>query len=323
MNAFLRRQLRLFAMVSAITCASTLSSTAQAEILSAESAAYGVNVNLGIGLSATPLSSIVSAGLGPAPVASGTAPTAYNNSNDLASASVNGQLSLLGLGLVDLISFDTGILDVNAQSNVDGTSGSKTTSASATVNNVSLANAGVLGLLVQSIVSLDATVIQSSAVVSGNSGALVAAGTSTIAGAHGVSGNQALLTVLGVEFLLESSPAANTSILHIDNSVLGLGALQGSIDVILNEQVVTGDMDTTAGISVNALTLRFNNLGVNLGLLGVGLLNGELIIGHSEASMLASAVSAQPVPEPGSMALLACGICSCAGYKMRRRQLAA
>ncbi|MEW4491054.1 PEP-CTERM sorting domain-containing protein [Thalassoglobus sp. JC818] len=316
MKTGLRYRVRLLvaAVVSSVAIGSA--GVAQAEIIGANSSAYGANVDLGIGLSLTPLDAIVSAGVGPIPVASGNAPASYNDAQSLASVNASGGISVFGLGLVDLIDFNTGVLDVNAQSNVDGTLGSKTTTASATVNNVSLLNSSLLGIVLQSVVSLDATQIQSTATVAGDSGALVASGTTTITGTHGVSGNQALLTVLGVEFLLESSPIANTPVLTIDASIPGLIGMQGSIDVILNEQIVTGDMSTEAGISVNALALRFNDVGVSIGALGAGLLNGEVIISHSEASMQASA---QPVPEPGSMALLACGLCSCAGYNIRKR----
>ncbi|TWT51700.1 hypothetical protein KOR42_33860 [Thalassoglobus neptunius] len=159
MKTGLRYRVRLLvaAVVSSVAIGSA--GVAQAEIISADSSAYGANVDLGIGLSLTPLDSIVSAGVGPIPVVSGNAPASYNDAQSLASVNANGSISLLGLGPVDLIDFNTGVLDVNAQSNVDGTPGSKTTSASATVNDVSLLNSSLLGIVLQSVVSLDATQI--------------------------------------------------------------------------------------------------------------------------------------------------------------------
>ncbi len=275
-----------------------------AGVISGESSAYGVEVNLGISVAEV---AVITAGLGPFSTSSGTAPAAYNLFNDDDSASALGALNVGGLlGTVNFISLDTGLLETTSVSNVDGGLGGRSTTASATVNDVSLS---ILSLVevdlvtsAETFISLEATAVESNAAVSGDFNALSDTGSTTIAGVGGVGGTQAVLSVLGVEFVLDASAPANTPII-INSSVSGLASLQGSISVILNEQLYSGDSLSSRSIDVNAIHVTFSDVGVNLGALGIGLLNGDVIISHSEAQMSALDTGSA-VPEPSSFALL-------------------
>lgn len=248
----------------ALLCAGALglgmSSAAHATVTSGSSTAYGESVNLTVtplvGLAATVTS-------GPLPVATGTAPAPYDNSNSLLSASVVNVLM-------------TGLLDVHASSNVDGLPGAKFAWASATVND--LAVNLLLGAL-----GINATTIQSTANVSGDFGALTRAGTTTI---ENLSVNPGLLTA-------SATPAPNTVLID----ALGL-------KVTLNEQTATGDGTTDAGLSVNAIDVSFTNFAA-----GLDAVNGNIIISHSDAELMAQAgAGPAAVPEPASMALLGTGL---------------
>lgn len=175
--------------------------------------------------------------------------------------------TLASLNLPGVLS--TGLLVAHATSNVNGTPGIRTASADATVDNLSV----LLGLLT-------ATEVQSTATVSGDYGAFTALGTNTLTG----------LVVNGSPFLFASA-APNTVLLNS----LGL-------TVTLNEQFLTGNSITGFGLAVNAIDISFNNFAN-----GLGIINGNVIISHSEAA-LAGRPSAQAVPEPASLFLLASGL---------------
>jgi len=281
----------------------------RAAIISAESSAYGLSMDLELDIALLPN---VTVGLTPQPTISGTAPAAYNLTNSQASANVDGQVDVGGLlGLVNIIDLETMLLEVNANSNVDGLAGIKSTSANATVNDLNLDINNVILLALNNFISLDATLIQSTASLEGDYGALSATGESTISGTHGLSNNQALLTVAGVDFLLDANAAPNTMI-SINSSVSGLGSFVGNIDVILNEQTLSGDGNSFQSIDVNALRLNFNAVELDLGLISPVSLNGSLTIANSAANM-----SAVPVPEPSTFLFLS--MVGLGGFVSRRR----
>lgn len=129
---------------------------ASAAVINSTSAAFGESVSITttppVGLSVTVTS-------GPLPSVSGTAPAAYNNTQSAVSAVVTGVLS-------------TGLLTVNAFSNVDGLLGNRLTSAMATVNSLTVSILSVLGLT--------ADTVQSFAQIVGDFGSLTPMSTTTI-----------------------------------------------------------------------------------------------------------------------------------------------
>jgi hypothetical protein len=176
--------------------------------------------------------------------------------NTLASINISGLLS-------------TDVLTAHAASNVDGTPGSKSTSADATVDNLSV----LFGML-------RASVIQATASVNGDYGTLQATGGTTLAG-----------------LALNGLPLANVS--AAPNTVL-LDAL--GLTITLNEQITIGDSISSLGLAVNAIDIDFNNV-----VSGIGLINGNIIISHAE-SLMTARPDRQEVPEPATMLLFGAGL---------------
>ena len=256
------------------------------------SSAYGLSVSLNV----TPA---ISVSVGPvAPVGSSAAP-AYNLTNTV--LSVN---QTLGLGTSGLLSFgqgvQTGVIDTSAISAFPVT---PTGSANATVNNLSLglvATSSVPFVAPVTLLSIGANTLVSDSSVEGF-GAPSATGNATITGLT-VSG-----TALGgliVNGGLFVNPAANSQLLNL----LGLR-------IVLNEQIPSGNNVSTAGIATNAIHVAFTNF-----LLGTNLLNGDIIVSHSQASI--TGVGAVPgVPEPAVWAQMIAGF-ALVGAVARRRKTA-
>ena len=302
-------KLGLFVVVSSLLIVSSIESSARADVTSGTASAFGVEANVGqtATFGGVFFSSTLSAG--PTPTASGTAPPAFNNSNSA--------FSLVAVSTVGA-SVQTGFLDVNAQSNVDGTAGTKTTSASADVFNTLLAVRGVVGgsALAGGIVFV-AQAIQSTAQVTGDFGALTPSGTTTITLGSGV------LRVGGVDLtalvFASATPSPNTTFIIDDTLLGGTGAFTGSLTIVLNEQIVTGDGISTSGITVNAIDITFNAFG-STGLNAITN-NGQIIFSQSQAAQAAApggGGGAQPVPEPSSLAML--GLAGVAGAIRRYRR---
>lgn len=168
----------------------------------------------------------------------------------------------LGSGTVS-----SGTLVVNAASNVDGGAGVRSASADASVEGLGIG--GAIG----AVLTLSSTTLGSSASVTGN-GALGASGTATL--------EDLAISVLGVPLAIPANPAPNTVLIDL-----------AGVRIVLNEQILTGDGASGLALAVNALHIEFTNA-----VLGLGLLNGEIVISHSEAALAAL------VPEP-SLAWLA------------------
>jgi hypothetical protein len=243
---------------------------AQATVVSGSSSAFGESVSLTLTPLIGPDVVITS---GPLPTVSGNAPPPYNLTDSLLSATVVGVLS-------------TGVLEVNASSDVDGLPGIRFATADATVNDLTVTIGNALGL--------SATTIQSTAEVSGDFGALARTGTTTFEG----------LSIGGFP-VIDLTPAPNTVLLDL------LGIM-----IIANEQIITGDGISNAGLEVNALHISFLNVPAVIGS-SVGLLTGDIIISHSEAELTAEP-NIVDVPEPGSLLILASGITLLFGLRRKR-----
>jgi hypothetical protein len=252
-------------------------SLAHATVISGSSSAFDDSVNL-----------VVTPGLvvssGPVVAVSGTAPPLYNTSNFALSASVLG-------GFIT-----TNIITANANSNVDGSAGSKSAAGTVTINNFSLG-----GLL--SFGGITATTLQSTATSSGDFGALTSTGSTTISG----------LVINGLAMAVVM-PTANDVLFDA-----------GGVEVIANAQTTVGDGVSSTGITVDALEVVLTDVAGTVD--GVtGLISGDVIIDQSRSALSAVAGGGggggggSAVPEPSSFLVLAAGLLGLAGlYRKRLR----
>ena len=235
----------------------------------------------------------VTANVNIAPVAatSGSAPPDYNVTNTVASVNQSTVLTTGLSGLTERV--QTGLLTSTSSGTATGST------ASATVNDLA---AGV-GLSVitdprlAGILTIGAKTIESESVAS-SIGGLSASGTTTIEGL--VIGGTAL-GALTIDASVFANPDPNTILLSL-----------AGLSVILNEQIFEGDGINSFGITTNAISIKFNNF-----VAGTGLLNGNLIIGQSRASVTSGVAAA--VPEPGTWAMMLLGF-GAIGFAMRRRR---
>ncbi|MGI8923679.1 MAG: choice-of-anchor P family protein [Fimbriimonadales bacterium] len=194
-------------------------------------------------------------------------------------------LSLLVSG-VPLGTLSTGIMTVNASSDVDGGAGDRFAMADAEVNDLSLEL--VPGTGSPDLLNLTADQVVSNSIVSGDFGSLVGVGDTVL--------TNTVLTILGVDVAITSNPAPNTVVFN------NLG-----ITVTLNEQFVSGDGISSRGQATNAIHIGLVDV---IG--GGGLVNGDIIISHSAANLRAV------VPEPSSMVAAVVGLGWLAVRRRRR-----
>lgn len=243
-----------------------VSCAGHATVIGGSSSSYGVEASV----TSTVLGISTTVTVGPASNSSGVAPAQYTDSDSVAS---------LKAGLLGLLSVSTGVLQTSAHSDIDGLAGSKFADADASVMGLSIT--ALAGLL-----TLSADLVTSGANVSGDYGGLAASGGVTLVNAK-ISGP------LGSVFL-DASPLPNSA-LNLD--VLGLTG----VSLILNEQILTGDGDSSRSLAVNAIHLAINGF-----VSGLATFTGNIVISHSEAALV-QAVGDQPaqVPEPGTLSLIA------------------
>ncbi len=216
----------------------------------------------------------------PVASSSGTAPGPYSDASGPVSFSDTQVLPIVGGDLI--FDFELDVLASTADSDVDGAAGSRTTDASATgaTGSFSITFDAAFGPDVPLVaITLDALTADAS--VSGDFGALVASGSSSIG-----SG-----TVNGTPFA--ANPLPNTVVLDL------LG-----VKLTLNEQIeVCGPSDCS--LEVNALHLEIDAVFIGKDIVG------DVILAHADASQIA-------VPEGSALVLLgAAGL----ALALRRRRL--
>jgi hypothetical protein len=271
---FRSHSLAIVLIASSIVASPVASDQARAGyVVSGQSGGVAVSSNLSI-------TSLATASVSVNPE-SGTAPAAYNlnSTNSLGATISAGAYNLPVFGTPEvLLSGTTGYLNTSAVSNVDGISVSGSASASTTVDNLNLK---VLNTLVVPVLSIGATTLTTSSSVSGTYASMTASGTPSFTGLD--------ISVLGVDVtaLVEASPGVLVNI-------SGLTGLQIGIDVT----TYSGDGITSKGVVTDNIVVDFNNA-ATLG----GTINGQLIIGQSEASLTTS-----PVPEPASVGMMGLGL---------------
>lgn len=222
-------------------------STAHAGVTNASASGYGTSADLSLLL--------LNLHVSPTAHASGTAPSPFLGSESAIS---------LNASVAGLATLSTGILNGSVSSDVDGSAGSRTTSAYGSVDELTLS------VLFGTVLSLNATTIASNAMASGDYGTLASTGSSVI--------EDLSLTVLGNTISVVVDAAPNTVLFD------ALG-----IQIVLNEQNSFGDGVTTTGMEVTALRVIFDDVAA-----GLGLLNGDLRFGYSRVDMTAV------IPAPAS-----------------------
>lgn len=303
--------LNIWAKPAAIALISSLPAAgAFAENIAAQSEGYGLQVQADV----LNLVSIDVLNGTPGQHASGSAPAVYNVASGLVTLDADAGTGIgpvLGTSVaLDLLAAD-GVLSATALSDVDGTPGTRFASGFGQVNglDLDLVDAGVTVLgnptISLDLLNADATTINSTSIITGDYGALHASGISVI--------QDLVLNVNGLDLDLVALLGANGNIdangfLVADpNTVLlSVGGVAG-LNIILNEQIVTGDGVTELTIETNAIHISAS--GIDLGLPLVSeTLEADIIIGHSQASM-------SSVPEPGSILLAGLG-----GFILLRRR---
>jgi hypothetical protein len=271
-----------YTVVLASLCLGFTATTALAQQASSSGYALGANENVSAGGAVTATVSV-----GPLAQSSGSAPPSYNDSNAVASVSESANLTSGIAGVTQ--GLQTSILTSNSTGTATGAQ------ATATVNNLQLSLAETQ--LLASLLGLNATTIQSFSQAN-SVGGLDASGSTTI---EGLTLTGSLLGGLTINGSLFSNPAPNTLLF----SIVGLS-------ITLNEQTLFGDGITSTGIGTNAIDIAFNNFA-----LGTNLLNGNIIVGHTEAFASLGQLSA--VPEPATWAMMLLGFVG-VGLAMRRRR---
>ena len=296
----LREGIRSRIMITGAALAGLLvvtSLTARADIVNlGRSDSYGVSADLTLVVPITRIS--VDADIAPFPVASGTAPAPYSITTNLASLNLAGGVD----PGATVVTFSTAALEERAMSDVDGGPGSRTTSASSTINNLDL-DLGILPTAFPGI-EITAVTLNSSSTVMGDYGSLTAAG---------------LLTVENLQIKVYGTLIFSITGTVLPNTMINLGTALVGASLILNEQILSGDGISSLALTVNAVNLRLTNtafVGLN------GPVSGQVIVEHSFAEQTAVAQGVQAVPESSTVVMAGVVGLFGLGYTWRRRRAA-
>ena len=246
----------------------TLQTPSQAIVGFGASEGYGLSANLSLlGIPALVI---------PATAPSqGTAPAAYNHSNSVLSLGVS--VPLVG-------SVNTGVLESNAFSDVDGGVGSRIAYGDGTVDDLSinlvpLDNGG-------NVVTLTATTVSAASATLGDTGVFAALGDSTL--------ENLAINVMGNQLNIPVDPAPNTVLFDL------LG-----VRIVLNEQLTSVTNDDALQLKKAIHITLYNVAGLG------GVVSGDIVIAHSQANM-------STVPEPGTFIALGAGLLGLAFARRRR-----
>lgn len=285
-------------------------------VTSGTSDSYGLRGDVDI------VGGLISTSLG-AGTFSGSAPAPYSSSSSAIALNPNIGASVnlgLGIGVVDVTAVNaTGIFNSTISSTVDGTAGSRTTSAFTQITgsggpfNLTVGDTQALILNPAALLTLSATAIQSTSTVMGDYGGFTGSGSSVITD-FGLSLNggavidlSTLLTgagyTLNTDFLADGTIL--TANLSVNLSALGLAGAS----LIFNRQTSTGDGVSSLDFETTAIYLDVNS---TLPLLG-DTLDTQIAIGQSAAGQGGVSV----VPEPGSAILFALGILTLLGHRQK------
>lgn len=298
---------KILGLVMMASSALAVSQTAGATVTNATSTGYGLGADLGL-LGSPVVSLTLPTG------ATGMAPIGYDNPAAVLAADLGPGVTVGALGLNLGAGANAQVIHANAFSNVDGSTGSKVTSASSSIDDLDVSlDVELFSLPIATLVGLNNVTLTSSAAVTGDYGTM-----STLGAANIVSADLNLAAILGIgaPFSLDLSvfaeAAPNTEVLPPLLNNLG-------ISLIVNEQLINGSANgvclaDSCSLEVNALHLMLDAVNVDTSLLGVSLplASLDLKLGHSYAEMSA-------VPVPAAVWLFGSGILGLVGFGRRRQ----
>lgn len=302
MRVFLKTLLNVTSNISLVTIGLLLhSGNATAEFISASAGGYGAQVQVGVTVLSADLLSLT-----PSQVSSQSGPPNFSSSSGLVNLNLNSsiglppitQLSLANVSGVGESSSSGTFSPVLSSNAVTGTGG--VADFSLGIGRVSVLGSG------QYAVEIGAGALSSTSSIFGTSSDVSVEGFSTFESLSvSILGTPLNLAQFGTEVGQTISFAPNTFIALNAFGLAGAG-------LYLNEQLRTVDDFGNFSIVTNALRLDLD--AVNLGGT-VGLLNGEVVLGHSNAMVVADTST---VPEPGSV--MAICVAGAAMYGFRRKK---
>ena len=277
--------------VCGLLVAGVLTASPAAAVTQINSNAFDIKVRLD-------LLNLVTAGLGPFAQSSGDVGAAYSDVDTHIGVTQN-----LSLGIVLQDRVKVGALSTSASSNGTnfGTANARVASTSLNLGLINLTPPDFFG----DLLNIGSGVITSTSSANGN------LATGTVSGASGIANLKltgSLVTNnianLNVTALANANPAPNTTLFFIN--VLGVDTLK----IILNEQTTTISKGIKS-IATNAIHVIFADLSVA----GIGVLRGDIIVGHSYARITDTDV----VPEPATWLQMIAGF-GTIGFVTRRRR---